>query len=158
MSKNFIHLFQRGLVKGAYRSDEDDETRDRKDRYERPSRKRFSEFYPKPAISSGFVVGRHNILCCELLLHLISVGFLRENQANLKTLPRVRHRSRASSTAKTASQEVYSILASQMFSFTYAASTPQRRCEGCSEAGISEMGGQSTRPLLQRQTRLNQHA
>jgi hypothetical protein len=35
----------------------------------------------------GFIVGRHNILCCALVLRLISVGFLPDNQANLKTLP-----------------------------------------------------------------------
>jgi len=46
------------------------------------------------------------------------------------------------------SQEVYSTPAFQMFSFMYAATTHQGRYEGCSEAGISEMGEQGSRALL----------
>jgi hypothetical protein len=34
------------------------------------------------------------------------------------------------------------------FHSSYAATKHQRRCEGCSEAGISEMGGQGSRALL----------
>src|SRR5258705_3277538 len=50
--------------------------------------------------------------------------------------------------ANKALQEVYSIPALQMFSFILCRHQTSNRCEGCSEAGISEMGGQGSRALL----------
>jgi hypothetical protein len=41
-----------------------------------------SQRNPKLAVPLGFIVGRHNILCCAFVLHLISVGFFPDNQAN----------------------------------------------------------------------------
>jgi len=77
-----------GEANRVYAGNQNDKSRYGEDRYQGPSCDRLSQRNPKPAVPLGFIVSRHDVLCCALLVHLISVCFLSDNQANLKRLPK----------------------------------------------------------------------
>jgi len=76
-----------GFANCIYAGNQNDKSRYGGDCYQGPSGDGLSQRNSKLAVSFGFIGFRHNLLCCAFLLHLISVGFLSDNQANLVTSP-----------------------------------------------------------------------